>query len=223
MQSHLEVALAAILDAGWQVSWQAVRRRLNQNADELATCGVYWADRLRDRGELDILTSVDWLVERRETVLNFLPNRPLIPFLLICLSVCPFHFARACLHLPFSPHLSTSVVNLSCSTVCVFMAAQWLGCAPPPPLPLKLKGSCSQRVPPPPKMFFLCNPRSATLAGAFGEGEGHGGLHRLGLIAYTKCGDSALSLLRLALLSAELQHKVVFLSPMISHVTIRNQ
>ena len=42
--------LAATLEAGWQLSWLAVRRRLNTAADAAATSAVYWAGRLRNGG-----------------------------------------------------------------------------------------------------------------------------------------------------------------------------
>ena len=42
--------LAATLEAGWQLSWLAARRRLNTAADAAATSAVYWAGRLRNGG-----------------------------------------------------------------------------------------------------------------------------------------------------------------------------
>ena len=61
LQAHLEVGLGAVLAAGWRLSWQAVRRRLNGDADALATAGVYWAAQLRGRGVTDTRVQVEWL------------------------------------------------------------------------------------------------------------------------------------------------------------------
>ena len=63
MQAHLEVALASILDRNWRLEWQAVRRRLNKQSDELATRGVFWAAERRDSGVTHITFSVTWLTE----------------------------------------------------------------------------------------------------------------------------------------------------------------
>ena len=61
MQAHLELALGRALDKGCILEWQAVRRRLNKQSDELATRGVFWAADLRDAGEADLAISVSWL------------------------------------------------------------------------------------------------------------------------------------------------------------------
>ena len=37
MQAHLDTPLADAAEAGWRLSWQAVRRRLNKAADNGAT------------------------------------------------------------------------------------------------------------------------------------------------------------------------------------------
>ena len=63
MQAHLEIALGRILDMSWVLEWQAVRRRLNKQSDELATQGVFWAAEKRDSGQSDIGVSVKWLAE----------------------------------------------------------------------------------------------------------------------------------------------------------------
>ena len=51
MQAHLELALGSVLDKGCILEWQAVRRRLNKQFDELATRGVFWAADLRSAGK----------------------------------------------------------------------------------------------------------------------------------------------------------------------------
>ena len=45
----------------WRLNRQAARRRLNQEADALATEGRRWAERLGARGALDLQVQVDWL------------------------------------------------------------------------------------------------------------------------------------------------------------------
>ena len=50
IQAHLEQGLASTLISGWQLTWQAVRRRLNSAADFWATQGVFLAGRLRRLG-----------------------------------------------------------------------------------------------------------------------------------------------------------------------------
>ena len=62
MQGHLEHSLQEAYRRGWTFHWQAVRRRLNGSADDLATQGVYWAAQLRDRGDTAIRTEVTWHV-----------------------------------------------------------------------------------------------------------------------------------------------------------------
>ena len=49
-QALLEVALAGVYTRGWDLDWQAVRRRLNTEADELATMGVHQAARCASQG-----------------------------------------------------------------------------------------------------------------------------------------------------------------------------
>ena len=61
MQAQLETALAATLSQGWHLTWQAVRRRLNQAADALATEGVLWAKDLAVQGDTNISTRTTWL------------------------------------------------------------------------------------------------------------------------------------------------------------------
>ena len=46
-QALLGDALTNLCEGGWQVAWQAVRRRLNMAADAAATEGVFWAGRIR--------------------------------------------------------------------------------------------------------------------------------------------------------------------------------
>eukprot|EP00959_Pyramimonas_sp_CCMP1952_P102593 2146057-Pyramimonas_sp.AAC.1 len=50
LAQQMEDALGQVGSAGWVLTWQAVRRRLNKAADSLATIGVYWADSLRREG-----------------------------------------------------------------------------------------------------------------------------------------------------------------------------
>ena len=50
-QAMLETALAATYARGWRLDWQAVRRRLNGEADRLATRGIRWAVRCRAAGQ----------------------------------------------------------------------------------------------------------------------------------------------------------------------------
>ena len=53
----VEAGISAAVCSGWALHWQAVRRRLNEAADALATCGRAWADELRRLGSL-------WTVSR---------------------------------------------------------------------------------------------------------------------------------------------------------------
>ena len=53
---HLQ---AALLCRGWTLTWRAVRRRLNQAADELATIGVTWAGQL-PVNDADVARSTHW-------------------------------------------------------------------------------------------------------------------------------------------------------------------
>ena len=61
MQAQLEAALATTLSQGWHLTWQAVRRRLNQAADALATEGVLWARDLAAQGVTTVSTRTTWL------------------------------------------------------------------------------------------------------------------------------------------------------------------
>ena len=58
MQAQVERGLNAVLGQGWRLAWQAVRRRLNGDADCFATQGVMLAARLRDAGQYDLNTTV---------------------------------------------------------------------------------------------------------------------------------------------------------------------
>ena len=53
-QAVLEPRLTQLALAGWQVSWRAVRRRLNMAADAEATEGIQWALWLRGEGCSDV-------------------------------------------------------------------------------------------------------------------------------------------------------------------------
>ena len=46
MFSRLDGRIGALLSRGWQLTWRAVRRRLNRAADARATGGVRWAGAL---------------------------------------------------------------------------------------------------------------------------------------------------------------------------------
>ena len=59
-QAVLEPVLARLAAGGWQVSWQAIRRRSNMAADGEATAGVFWAARLRRGGLLERRLRVRW-------------------------------------------------------------------------------------------------------------------------------------------------------------------
>ena len=65
MQSHLEPGLAQVLSQGWRLSWQAVRRRLNQDADAEATDGVHWAAQLQAQGQRTLRTRTTWYAAAR--------------------------------------------------------------------------------------------------------------------------------------------------------------
>ena len=55
MQAHLDVSLASLAEAGWRLSWQAVRRRLNEAADGLATEGERRAAALAAGGRREVV------------------------------------------------------------------------------------------------------------------------------------------------------------------------
>ena len=59
-QSLLEAALAAAYGRGWQLDWQAVRRRLNGEADRLATRGIRWAEHCRAAGQVPLQQHTVW-------------------------------------------------------------------------------------------------------------------------------------------------------------------
>ena len=50
LYSQMEQALSHAQQHGWLLSWQAVRRRFNEAADELATAGIAWAHALFQHG-----------------------------------------------------------------------------------------------------------------------------------------------------------------------------
>ena len=53
MWPRLDERIASLLLRGWNLSWRAVRRRLNAAADELATAGVVWASGLARQGSAE--------------------------------------------------------------------------------------------------------------------------------------------------------------------------
>eukprot|EP00959_Pyramimonas_sp_CCMP1952_P358462 7505534-Pyramimonas_sp.AAC.1 len=56
----MEEALGQVEGAGWVLTWQAARRRLNKAADSLATIGVHWADALRREGITAVTSHAQW-------------------------------------------------------------------------------------------------------------------------------------------------------------------
>eukprot|EP00959_Pyramimonas_sp_CCMP1952_P010674 223598-Pyramimonas_sp.AAC.1 len=68
----MDFALRQASEAGWTLTWQAVRRRLNKAADRLATLGVFWADALRRAGDLAVTSWIVWDGSQR-------PPPPLFP------------------------------------------------------------------------------------------------------------------------------------------------
>ena len=63
VQTHLEVSLGAALAAGWRLTWQAIPRSLNGEADALAAAARSWAVELRTADRHRMQTHVDWLPE----------------------------------------------------------------------------------------------------------------------------------------------------------------
>ena len=63
LQAHLEQGLGNALTNGWQLTWQAVRRRLNTAAYFWATQGVFLAARLRSQGVTTQKVSTHWYPE----------------------------------------------------------------------------------------------------------------------------------------------------------------
>ena len=49
MQAILAARLGALEEAGWVLQWRAVRRRLNGEADHVATQALFWAASMCDR------------------------------------------------------------------------------------------------------------------------------------------------------------------------------
>ena len=60
MQQVLTGRLAALHEHGWDLSWVAVRRRLNTEADRAATEGLLWAAERLAEGLLTSATRVVW-------------------------------------------------------------------------------------------------------------------------------------------------------------------
>ena len=56
----LAETLGAVLAAGWQLTWNGVRRRYNEGADSLATLGALWADRLLQAGVGESQVHIVW-------------------------------------------------------------------------------------------------------------------------------------------------------------------
>eukprot|EP00959_Pyramimonas_sp_CCMP1952_P268650 5617109-Pyramimonas_sp.AAC.1 len=61
LAQQMEDALGQAENAGWVLTWRAVRRRLNRVADSLATIGVYWADALLSEGETTVRACIRWV------------------------------------------------------------------------------------------------------------------------------------------------------------------
>ena len=60
MQQLLDPRLGAARERGWVLEWQAVRRRLNCEADEAATVAVRWAADLFAAGFRNEQLRVEW-------------------------------------------------------------------------------------------------------------------------------------------------------------------
>ena len=63
MQCHLDVPLADMAEAGWWLQWQAVRRRLNTEADRLAGQGEERAVELAEAGRWGVEVRERWSAE----------------------------------------------------------------------------------------------------------------------------------------------------------------
>ena len=61
IKSHLEINLSTAVAAGWRLSWQAVPRRLNGDADSLAAEARRWAVTLQAERVLQTQVTIDWL------------------------------------------------------------------------------------------------------------------------------------------------------------------
>ena len=61
MHQLLDPRLSTAHERGWVLDWQAVRRRLNCEADEVATMAVRWAASLFAQGIMDERSRTDWL------------------------------------------------------------------------------------------------------------------------------------------------------------------
>ena len=72
MQAHLEPNLATTLARGWRLAWQAVRRRLNQAADSLATAGTRWARTLLDQSVHEVRAHTSWECNPADYGITFL-------------------------------------------------------------------------------------------------------------------------------------------------------
>jgi hypothetical protein len=57
LHEHLDQGLADLAVEGWDVTWVAVRRRLNRAADACATAALHWAAHLAT--ETDLSSTVD--------------------------------------------------------------------------------------------------------------------------------------------------------------------
>ncbi|MFM7988482.1 MAG: hypothetical protein ACKPKO_55135 [Candidatus Fonsibacter sp.] len=53
VQAMLEVKLGALYASGWCIEWLPIRRRVNNEADALATAGVMRAAWLAEHGNMD--------------------------------------------------------------------------------------------------------------------------------------------------------------------------
>ena len=63
MQHPMAGELARAIEAGWHLTWKAVRRRLNKAADEVATEGVRWAHDLLKQGHKQPQVRVQWFAD----------------------------------------------------------------------------------------------------------------------------------------------------------------
>ena len=71
---QMDLGLAPLTARGWQLSWVAIRRRLNKAADRLATLGVFWAARLREQGDTATRTWIVWHQDSVGTIPEHFPT-----------------------------------------------------------------------------------------------------------------------------------------------------
>ena len=79
LQALMEQGLTPLANAGWTLTWQAVRRRLNTGSDALATLGVFWASARRAAQDLSQGLHIVWhdrtLVSLERGTPQYFPDR----------------------------------------------------------------------------------------------------------------------------------------------------